>query len=134
MTPHFKPSEMAQATRHGFQAKAYPEVWYPRLRILFSELETIRAVWGKPLVILSGYRSREYNTAIGGAPKSQHVLGKAADIVVKGVPAKVVRDTIRQMMRDGKLPRVRGLGEYPTFTHVDIRRNLATWRGSRKDN
>ena len=46
-------------------------------------LEKLRAYGGFTVHINSGYRSPSYNRKIGGASKSQHTLGTAADIVVK---------------------------------------------------
>ncbi len=48
-------------------------------------LEPVRKHFGKPVVILSGFRSPELNKAIGGASASQHMNGEAADIEVYGV-------------------------------------------------
>lgn len=48
---------------------------------LISCLETARARhYPDGLVILSGVRCKTHNTAVGGAPQSQHVTGKAADL------------------------------------------------------
>jgi uncharacterized protein YcbK (DUF882 family) len=47
---------------------------------LLNMLETLRALWGKPLVITSGYRCRAHNEAVGGASGSEHLRGRAADI------------------------------------------------------
>lgn len=43
-------------------------------------LDPIRAKWGKPIGVNSGYRCRELNYAVGGATNSQHLRGEAADI------------------------------------------------------
>ena len=43
-------------------------------------LERLRAICGRPLRIVSGYRSPATNRAAGGAVKSQHLDGRAADI------------------------------------------------------
>lgn len=48
-------------------------------------LERIRERFNKPVNILSGFRSRELNAAVGGAPDSQHTMGQAADIEVYGI-------------------------------------------------
>ena len=52
------------------------------------------------------------------------VTGKAADIVVKGVPAADVADYCESLIRDRG-----GVGRYPGFTHIDVRGSLARWRG-----
>jgi len=49
-----------------------------------SVLEPLRAHFGKPVIITSGYRSDKLNRAIGGARRSQHSAGEAADIKVIG--------------------------------------------------
>jgi len=45
-------------------------------------LEPLQALLGESIYITSGYRSKELNKKIGGAKKSQHMEGKAADIHV----------------------------------------------------
>jgi len=42
-----------------------------------SVLEPLRAHFGKPVIITSGYRSDKLNRAIGGARRSQHSAGEA---------------------------------------------------------
>ena len=43
-------------------------------------LDPLRELYGKPIIVNSGYRSPEVNKAVKGAKTSQHVLGEAADI------------------------------------------------------
>lgn len=43
-------------------------------------LEKIRTIYGKPIIVTSGYRCEKLNKAVGGAKGSQHRLGQAADI------------------------------------------------------
>jgi uncharacterized protein YcbK (DUF882 family) len=43
--------------------------------------EPLRVLCGYPLICISGYRSPAHNVAVGGAGQSQHMLGKAADLV-----------------------------------------------------
>lgn len=85
---------------------------------LILKLEELRyALGGKALVINSGYRSPAHNKRVGGASKSQHLYGKAADIKVRGVtPATVYRAADKIF---------NGVGRYNTFTHVDTRENKA---------
>lgn len=43
-------------------------------------LDPLRKLYGKPIIVTSGYRSPEVNRSVNGAISSQHVLGEAADI------------------------------------------------------
>lgn len=43
-------------------------------------LDPLRAAWGKPIHVNSGYRCPALNKAVGGVPASQHMKGEAADI------------------------------------------------------
>lgn len=137
VTPNFQVSEFDQPAGHGLPVEHYPAAWVQeRLLPLCRVLEIIREALGKPIHIGSGYRSPAYNKAIGGAPKSQHMLGKASDITVNGVDPKIVHDTILDLYRKGAI-KIGGLGYYPgRFVHVDIRegRKLARWTGSRQNN
>ena len=51
-------------------------------------LDPLRAAWGKPIRVSSGYRSPRLNTAVGGAPTSVHQIGFAADLQASGSFAK----------------------------------------------
>ena len=43
-------------------------------------LDPLRELYGKPIVVTSGFRSVKLNRAVGGAVRSQHCKGEAADI------------------------------------------------------
>lgn len=47
---------------------------------LLIAVNRLRAHWGKPLIITSGYRPADINKAIGGAAKSKHMICAAVDI------------------------------------------------------
>lgn len=54
-----------------------------RLEALIENLlDPLRKLWGSPIWVNSGYRSKALNSAVGGAPNSQHLRGEAADITV----------------------------------------------------
>ena len=85
-------------------------------------LEQIRtACGGRAVIINSGYRTAAYNKKVGGAPLSQHLLAKAADIRVEGMTAKQVYDIANRLNPNG------GVGKYASFTHVDVRDGRARW-------
>jgi zinc D-Ala-D-Ala carboxypeptidase len=43
-------------------------------------LQPLRDKYGKPITVISGFRSSQVNKAIGGSTTSQHSKGEAADI------------------------------------------------------
>lgn len=45
-------------------------------------LDPLRARYGRPIYVTSGYRCRRLNDAVGGVRNSQHTIGQAADITV----------------------------------------------------
>lgn len=120
VTPHFAVEEFAlreaQARRKDLDPSPYPPEWVEgRLRPLCALLERLRAdLGGAPVAVLSGYRTADYNRAIGGAPHSQHVEGRAADVSVRGRTPEEVRDAA---VRLG----FRGVGVYDWGVHVDVR-------------
>lgn len=87
---------------------------------LTSILQIVRNYFGKAVTITSGYRTKAHNAAVGGASNSQHLQGKAADIVVKGVRAATVYNYLNSVLGNWG-----GLICYNTeqFVHVDTRSN-----------
>jgi uncharacterized protein YcbK (DUF882 family) len=87
-----------------------------------NQLQVIRDKVGVPIKVNSAYRCLEYNRSIGSKDTSQHVLGKAVDIVIKGYTPNEVADLIEELISDGDILQG-GLGKYNTFTHYDIGHN-----------
>lgn len=99
---------------------------------LLLALEDLRAAVSKklgkdtPLKVLSGYRSPEHNEEIGGATKSEHTTGRAADVAVPKGLSQVDMYRLAEgipAFKDG------GIGLYPDngFVHVDVRGRKARW-------
>ena len=72
--------------------------------------------------VISAYRSKETNALLhskskGVAKNSQHVLGKAIDVRLRGLDLERLRETARDL-------RLGGVGYYPgsDFVHVDTGR------------
>ena len=75
----------------------------PNIIELAKNLQVLRDYLGKSITINSGYRSPKYNAKIGGVKNSQHVKGKASDIVVKGMTPKEVALVIEGLIEKGKM-------------------------------
>lgn len=88
LTEHFSLAEMTRsntAIRQGLDNT--PPAWaVANLRLVAHALELVRAQYGLPLRVFSGYRSEAVNRACGGSKSSAHKLGLAADFVIPGVP------------------------------------------------
>lgn len=70
VSPHF--------TLREFQCRCCGAVMLSPL--LLEKLEALRAALGCPVVLTSGYRCRTHNSRVGGAVRSLHMRGMAADI------------------------------------------------------
>ena len=102
ISAHFVEEEFRSRDGGGVRVEARL-VWH---------LERLRAICGgRPLRIVSGYRTPAHNRAVGGAPASRHLHGDAADI-----PAGYA--TVEQARAAG----FRGIGRRgPWAVHVDMR-------------
>tara|TARA_R110000803_G_scaffold206969_1_gene274588 strand:+ start:2256 stop:2636 length:381 start_codon:yes stop_codon:yes gene_type:complete len=103
-----------------------PNIVLKNISTLAVQLQTIRDYIDRPIKINSGYRSPAHNKSIGGVKNSQHVKGKASDIVIKGLSTSQVYRIIEQLIEDGKIIQG-GLGLYKGFVHYDIRGKKARW-------
>lgn len=88
LSEHFSLEEMIKsqtAVRKGI--KNYPEEAHiAALKLLCQKvLEPVRAHFGKPISVTSGYRCARLNKAVGGSGTSQHCFGQAVDFHVVGV-------------------------------------------------
>jgi hypothetical protein len=62
--------------------------------------EPIRTHFRCPIIISSGYRSKELNAAIGGSATSQHCSGEAIDIDMDGTPNGVTNRMVFDFIKD----------------------------------
>lgn len=93
---------------------------------LAKNLQVLRDEVKKPIKITSGYRPAELNAKVGGATKSRHITGQAADFKIEGYTPKQVAAIIEKLIAEGKMKQG-GLGTYSTWVHYDTRGTAARW-------
>ena len=87
---------------------------------LIDYLQQIRNHFGKAVSINSGYRCSKHNASVGGASKSNHMDGEAADIRISGV-------TPIEVARYAEYIGVKGIGVYSWGVHIDTRTSKYFW-------
>ncbi len=90
------------------------------LQKLLECLNAFRAIYGKSMIVTSGYRTPEHNASIGGASNSAHCLCMAADF------ADVSRDLSKYCLSNEDILETCGLwmenpDSTPTWVHLQIR-------------
>lgn len=116
MTKNFKLSEFD--CNDTARTKVPAHLW-ENTRLLAAQLQVIRDYVGSPIKINSAYRTEAYNRSVGGSPRSQHLIGKAADITTANHTPKQLLNIIKKLIREKKILNG-GLGLYPNFCHYDI--------------
>ena len=89
-----------------------------RIVDLFHALRTKE---GFPLHVNSGFRCAEYNKKVGGKPNSQHLSGRALDLML---PKDLTPDAWAKEMESVG---VTAIGKYKTFCHMDDRIGSFRW-------
>ncbi len=105
---------------------------HPSLIVL---MQRVRDDIGKPITVLSGYRTEKHNERVGGAPKSYHTIGYAADWTAD-IDLEAWWDTMTCFRNDKVRYDLLGGGAYypdHKYIHVDVRGKpgdkLVTWSG-----
>ena len=116
---------------HEFKCRdgsVVPEELMENVKELAENLQVLRDFIGKPITVISGYRSPSYNKKIDGARRSQHLLAKAGDLIVKDMSPDEVKEAIVHLIKEGKMKKG-GVGLYTHFTHYDVRGFNRRWYG-----
>jgi len=89
---------------------------------LIKVLQDVRDHFQAPIEITSGCRCLKHNTDVGGSVASKHMEAKAADITMwSDGPTRI------HYYLTHNYPEKYGIGNYKTFTHIDVRNNRARW-------
>lgn len=125
LTVNFSLSEFLTTSRAEWaeEQERIPYECAQNLRSLCKEvLQPLRTAWGQPLVVSSGYRCAGLNAVVGGASTSQHLEGKAADIVASNPYA------LAALAKSLGLPYDQ-MGLYGTFVHLSYDPDKVMQRG-----
>ena len=121
ISPHFTLDEMTVsqlAAREGLDNNPPAEA-RANLQLLCNALEQVRALFGAPVIVSSGYRSPAVNQRIGGALTSKHLQGLAADFTVIEVsPREVVR-----RISESAIPFDQLILEFDDWVHLAVSRS-----------
>lgn len=128
-------TKSATAKRLGIDNTADASIRANLTALVENVLDPLRARWGMPIIVTSGYRSTALNKAVGGAALSQHTKGEAADIRTVSDSRADNMKLLRCLLRSG-IVFDQVIAEYvdaagrPDWIHVSFKRNGAN-RGSK---
>jgi uncharacterized protein YcbK (DUF882 family) len=82
---------------------------------LLELLDEMRGIYGKPIVITSGYRTKEYNATLKNSKQnSSHLKGLAVDIAIADSNQRY------EIIRIAMLLGIKRIGTGKGFVHIDI--------------
>jgi hypothetical protein len=116
LSEHFSLEELTATSHREFDntPKANELANLMRVAALLEQVKTL--LGGKPVMINSGFRSKQVNDSVGSKDTSQHRLGCAADIRVPGMTPKEVVEAI--MSSD--IPYDQLIKEFDSWTHISV--------------
>ena len=119
LTEHFTLEELTATSHREFDNTPNADE-IANLTRLAIFLERVKAkLGGKPVMINSGFRSKQVNDSVGSKDTSQHRIGCAADIRVPGMtPNEIVQTLI-----DSGLPYDQIIREFDSWTHISVPSN-----------
>ena len=119
LSPHFTLEELTRsevAARNGWDNSPNQEEISNLQRLAYLLEKVKEAVGGKPVMINSGFRSKQVNDSVGSKDSSQHRIGCAADIRVPGMtPKQVVDACITASVLFDQI-----ILEFDAWTHISV--------------
>lgn len=70
------------------------------LKKLIDFLNPMREAWGSPIIVTSGYRSKELNRILNGSSTSTHCYGWAVDMVPQNGEMDKFKQFVREYLKD----------------------------------
>jgi hypothetical protein len=116
LSEHFTLEELTATSHREFDntPKATELANLMRLAALLEQVKTV--LGGKPIMINSGFRSKQVNDSVGSKDTSQHRIGCAADIRIPGMtPDEVVKAIMSSDIGYDQIIR-----EFDSWTHISV--------------
>jgi hypothetical protein len=116
LSEHFSLEELTATSHREFDntPNATEMANLTRLAATLEQVKTL--LGGKPVMINSGFRSKQVNDSVGSKDTSQHRIGCAADIRIPGMtPNEVVKAIIASDIGYDQLIR-----EFDSWTHISV--------------
>ena len=116
LSEHFTLEELTVTSHRQFDntPKANELANLMRVAVLLEQVKIV--LGGKPVMINSGFRSKQVNDSVGSKDTSQHRLGCAADIRVPGMTPKQVVEAIIS----SDIPYDQVIREFDSWTHISV--------------
>jgi len=116
LSEHFTLEELTATSHREFDntPNATEIANLTRLAAMLEQVKTL--LGGKPVMINSGFRSKQVNDSVGSKDTSQHRIGCAADIRVPGMtPDEVVKAIMASDIGYDQIIR-----EFNSWTHISV--------------
>jgi hypothetical protein len=116
LSEHFTLEELTATSHREFDntPNATEIANLTRLAAMLEQVKTL--LGGKPVMINSGFRSKQVNDSVGSKDTSQHRIGCAADIRVPGMtPDEVVKAIMASDIEYDQIIR-----EFNSWTHISV--------------
>lgn len=114
----------ATALRKGINNTPSKSVEANLNKLINNVLQPIRDVYGKPIIVDSGYRCPRLNDLVKGSKTSQHLIGEAADIRSTSDSIKDNKelfDVIKTLIKEKKIEVGQLINEYNyNWVHVSL--------------
>lgn len=103
-----------------------PKRYHPRAARLASNLSLLEESLGKPVEVVEGFRTAEYNKQVRGSKTTPQLEGLGARIKVKGVGRERLAKKIKELIKEGTLEKG-AVAVYPDSVYYDVRGKNLSW-------
>jgi hypothetical protein len=116
LSPNFSLEELTHTDHREFTNEPN-DLEKNNLKRLAELLEQVKGLLGgKPIMVNSGFRSKQVNDAVGSSDRSQHRVGAACDFRVPSMtPDEVVKTVIAS-----DIPFDQIIREFDRWTHISV--------------